>query len=322
MGRLRVLGSSDSRFKIPGPISLVWMTMPTVSVVIPTRNRPQAIERCLEALANQDLPPRHFEVIVVDDGSSPPLKLDVDRWSSVFDLKLIRQANTGPAGARNRGVAEARADLLAFTDDDCLPTSRWLRDIVEALQRRPTALVGGSTFNGLRHQVFAEASQMILAFVYEHVNRDGADAYFFTSNNMGCRRADFLSVGGFDASFTVASEDRDFCDRWRSSNRTLLWLQDTWIEHRHGQDLFGFVRLHFRYGQGAWKRQRSEHRAAPRRLLGESSFHLALPAMVFRRLRKMPMMRAMRLLAALVIWQGAYAVGIGYGVARSLIAGR
>lgn len=72
--------------------------MPKVSVVIPTRNRPEAILCCLDALAKQVFPSRDFEVIVVDDGSDPTSMLEVDRWSSRFDLKLIHQKNTGPGG--------------------------------------------------------------------------------------------------------------------------------------------------------------------------------------------------------------------------------
>jgi len=296
--------------------------MPKVSVVIPTRNRPEAIVRCLDALATQRFPSDDFEVIVVDDGSNPPLTLEVGRWSSRFDLKLIHQKNTGPGGARNRGVAEARGEFLAFTDDDCLPTPDWLRDVVAALERQPEALVGGSTFNGLKSQLFSEVSQLILAFVYEHFNRDSADAYFFTSNNMGCRKVSLQEVGGFDASFQVASEDRDFCDRWRSSDRTLVWLRDTWVEHRHSQNLLGFIRLHFRYGQGAWNLQRSKHRDRPRKMLRESGFHLALPMLVVRSLCKMPMIRAIGVLAGLFLWQGAYASGFFYGLARSRFRSR
>ncbi|MBJ7327164.1 MAG: glycosyltransferase family 2 protein [Chthoniobacterales bacterium] len=149
------------------------------SVVIPTRNRPHALERCLTALAGQTMPSGSFEVIVVDDGSEPALCLDPRGWASKFELKLVRQENTGPAGARNRGVAEARREFLAFTDDDCLPTPVWLERLVTALSEKPDALVGGSTFNGLKDDLFAETSQLILKMVYEHFNRDSANSCFF-----------------------------------------------------------------------------------------------------------------------------------------------
>jgi len=62
------------------------MDSPTASVVIPTRNRPQALEHCLDALAEQTLPPGSFEVIVVDNGSEPSLSLDPARWAGVLSL--------------------------------------------------------------------------------------------------------------------------------------------------------------------------------------------------------------------------------------------
>jgi glycosyltransferase involved in cell wall biosynthesis len=118
-------------------------------------------------------------VIVVDDGSEPPLTLDPKRWAAKFDLKLLHQPNTGPAGARNRGVTEARGEFIAFTDDDCLPTPMWLEKLVSMLSEKPAALVGGSTFNGLKDDLFAETSQLILKMVYEHFNRDSANSCFF-----------------------------------------------------------------------------------------------------------------------------------------------
>jgi glycosyltransferase involved in cell wall biosynthesis len=110
------------------------MDSPTASIIIPTRNRPQAVEHCLDSLAAQTVPPSSFEVIVVDDGSEPALALDLERWTSKFAWKLIHQKNTGPAGARNRGAAEARGEFLAFTDDDCLPTPTWLETLIAALR--------------------------------------------------------------------------------------------------------------------------------------------------------------------------------------------
>ena len=70
---------------------------PSVSVIIPTYNRPTALRNCLSALARQTLPPRSFEVIVVDDGSRDPLAFDPAEWEHAFSLKIIRQENTGPA---------------------------------------------------------------------------------------------------------------------------------------------------------------------------------------------------------------------------------
>ena len=88
----------------------------------------------------------------------------------------------GRAGARNRGLAEAVGEWIAFTDDDTLPQPDWLAHLVAALERNPAALVGGKTVNGLPDDLFAEASMLVLDLAYEHFNRDAGNAAFFASN--------------------------------------------------------------------------------------------------------------------------------------------
>lgn len=289
----------------------------TTSVVIPARNRPQALESCLDALAAQTLPAGSFELIVVDDGSEPPLVLDPARWSSKFALKLIHQENAGPAGARNRGVAEARGEFLAFTDDDCLPTPTWLENIVAALRENPEAMVGGSTFNGLKNDLFAEASQLTLEMVYNYFNRDPKNAYFFASNNIAARRDRYLASSGFDADFnSPAAEDREFCDRWRMQKRPLLWEPTAQIEHRHAQSLGGFIRLHWRYGQGAFLYQAKRRERASGTMAEDLGFHRSLPKAVWGALSDQSLGRRLKLFSALILWQLANAMGFLWAACR------
>lgn len=304
---------------IPGEIQ--WgaplMDQVLASVIIPTRNRPHAVVHCLDALAAQSQPPGTFEVIVVDDGSEPALALDPARWASSFALTLIHQQNTGPAGARNRGVADARGAFLAFTDDDCRPRPTWLETLIAALRAHPDALIGGSTFNGLAHDLFAHTSQVIVDLVYGHFNRDPAQAAFFASNNIAVRRDRFLAAGGFDAAFDApAAEDRELCDRWRAQQRPLVWIPTARMEHRHGQRLGDFLRLHWRYGQGAFVFQRTRRRRASGTLAEDFRFHIGLPKAVWRRLADHAPARGLRVLATLLLWQLANAMGFMWAAAR------
>ena len=286
------------------------MISPLASVVIPTRNRPSALESCLDALAAQTLARGSFEVIVVDDGSTHPIQLDPKKWAPNFELKYIRQQNTGPAGARNRGAAEARGEYLVFTDDDCLPTPTWLENLIATLRRYPEGLVGGTTLNGLRGNTFSETSQLVVEMVYEHFNRNPSDSYFFASNNIALRREHYLAVGGFDSDFgPTASEDRDFCDRWRMTGKPLVWQKIAVVEHRHSQSLTSFCSICFRYGQGAY------FYALKRRLRGSGTmaddfgFHLRLPVRSLRKLTRYRLLARTRISANLVLWQAMNAIG-------------
>ena len=290
----------------------------SASVIIPTRNRPETVIRCLDALAKQTLPPGSFEVVMVDDGSEPALILDPAKWERKFKLNLIRQNNTGPAGARNRGSIEAKGEFLAFTDDDCLPTPTWLEKLVAALRDNPEAMIGGSTFNGLKNQLFSETSQLILELVYEHFNRVPENSYFFASNNIAIRHDRYLASGGFDPSFDrPAAEDRDFCDRWRMQERPLFWEKDAFIEHQHAQNLWGFCRLHFRYGQGAFLYQAKRKERSSGSMATDMAFHLSLPKAALQKLRRRRLHEKLKILITFFLWQAMNAVGFFWALCQT-----
>ncbi|MGH3142693.1 MAG: glycosyltransferase, partial [Gaiellales bacterium] len=104
---------------------------PLISVIVPTRDRPAALARCLGALASQTAADA-LEVIVVDDGSRA-----ADEVREVVALhrraRLIQRAGGGPAAARNAGGQHARGAVLCFTDDDCAPQQEWAERLAEAL---------------------------------------------------------------------------------------------------------------------------------------------------------------------------------------------
>src|SRR5687767_11389481 len=107
-----------------------------ISVVIPTYKRPALLKRCLDALIRQTLGKDGFEVIVVSDGpdeeTATLLKSMEDEAPEVRYAALPEKK--GPAAARNLGWKTARASIIAFTDDDCVPDSNWLKAGLERFQ--------------------------------------------------------------------------------------------------------------------------------------------------------------------------------------------
>lgn len=296
------------------------MTRPVATVVVPTFGRPRQLQACLEALAGQTLQ-EPWEAVVVDDGSPEQLTGLAGSFVGRLDLRLIRQANAGPAAARNRGVAEARGQFVAFTDDDCRPEPAWLETLLAAAREKPGALVGGTTWNGLPDELFASTSQLIVDLVYEHFNADHEYGYFFVSNNVLCSRERFIELGGFDATFPRAgAEDRDFCDRWRVAGWPLVWRPAARVEHRHSQTLGKFVDLHFRYGRGAYLYQAMRRARDSGTMREDLGFHANVPKRLRRRLAagSGPLWWG-AVVASLAVWQLANAAGF---VTEALRGGR
>ena len=216
-------------------------------LVIPSYDRPDKVRACLRAVAALNGgPPR---TIVVDDGSPAPL---AEVCAEFGFVTCIRQENAGPGAARNAGARAAEgADLLLFTDDDCTPRPDWADRLAAVQAGTERVIVGGRVDNALPDNVFSSASQSLCGYLYEWYRERGSDMTFFTTNNMCCRRTDFLDIGGFDAGFSTASEDRDFSMRWKDAGGRLAYAEDAVVDHAHDMGLGQFWRQHAGYGRGA-----------------------------------------------------------------------
>jgi glycosyltransferase involved in cell wall biosynthesis len=107
---------------------------PFVSVIIPVFNDMDRLSACLAKLENQTYPADQFEVIVVDNGSANDPAPLVAGFSHA---RCFKEDKPSSYAARNRGIREARGDVFAFTDADCLPASDWIKAGVNALLESP-----------------------------------------------------------------------------------------------------------------------------------------------------------------------------------------
>jgi glycosyltransferase involved in cell wall biosynthesis len=105
------------------------MPQPSLTVVIPTRNRPESLAQLLGQLGRQSLPATEFEVIVVDDGSTPPADETALKAKFAFDLKVLRRdSDHGAHESRAAGARAARGARVLFLDDDIIPDATVLAD--------------------------------------------------------------------------------------------------------------------------------------------------------------------------------------------------
>jgi GT2 family glycosyltransferase len=186
----------------------------------------------------------------VNDGGE---RVDVAPFRQRIPLRLCEQPHAGPATARNRGARLAQGEYLAFTDDDCRPEPGWLLAFERALDRIPDHGLGGDTVNALDGNVYSEASQALVGYLYRYYNGEPGKARLLTTNNLCLPRDRLLEVGGFPESFSLpAGEDRALCDRWLNLGHRLTHVPEAIVHHAHGLRLTSYMRQHFGYGRGAY----------------------------------------------------------------------
>lgn len=282
------------------------MTTPAWSVIVPTYNRPHQLALCLGALSRLKPPDGGFEVIIVNDGGNQGVDVSRAPTGTATSIQYATQGHAGPSAARNSGARMAAGTWLAFTDDDCEPSSGWLQAFERALAAHPGALAGGVVRNALSDSVFSEASQRLAGFVSEWF--DGiARERFFTSNNIALGRAIFLEAGGFDVGFGAsAGEDREFCDRWTAQGRESIQAADAIVDHMHALSLSSFLRQHHGYGRGA-QRFRRRRQAAGRPIRIDPGFYLAS---LGHAVKAQPIARGVALAGCTVLAHTAYAAGL------------
>jgi glycosyltransferase involved in cell wall biosynthesis len=282
--------------------------LPIFSIIIPTYERHAQLATCLQSLTRLDYPLEKFEVIVVDDGGVRSLEGVIEEFRGRLDVRLFTQKNTGPAGARNYGAAQARGKFLAFTDDDCEPDNAWLRALSSYFDRTPERLIGGRTLNALSLNPYSETSQMIIEVVYAHFNADPNDARFFASNNFALSAECFREMKGFNKSFAT-SEDREFCDRWLARGFSMTYAPEATIHHAHDLTLSALWRQHFAYGRGALRFHRARSANENGRFKPDINFYRKL---LRASASRAPKTRAVQLTALLFWSQLANAAGFFY----------
>src|SRR3954447_4975838 len=219
------------------------MTRPTVAVVIPVRDGAGEIADCVEAVLAQTARPD--ELVVVDNGSSD----GTAAVAAAAGAAVAHEPRPGSYAARNTGVAATTADIVVFTDADCLPEPHWLEELVTAFDD-PDIGVGGGPVNPVQAASAAER------WALERGVLDQATAFrhpfmpYFATANAAYRRSVLVAVGGFDAQL-ASGGDVDAC--WRVQAMTdyrLRFVPGAVVRHRHRVRVRPLLRQQLRYARG------------------------------------------------------------------------
>jgi GT2 family glycosyltransferase len=271
-------GNDTANLKLVDPSlldrALDWVAAPgdgaarscaQTSVIVCTRERPDLLEECLAALVKLAPPP--LEIIVVDNappGGISSLRI-VEHFNGIF---YLRHPLAGLSSARNAGLAVARGDYVAFTDDDSVAHPRWLVSLLTGFAEVSVGCVTGLV---LPRELETEA-QMAFEFVLDGFSRGfvplrfGPD--FFASTrpfgvpvwrigagaSMVFRRAVFDAIGTFDerlgAGASGCSEDSEIWYRLLAAGWECRYEPSAVVFHRHRLSWDGLERQIVAYMRG------------------------------------------------------------------------
>ncbi|PSB64628.1 glycosyl transferase family 2 [Chroococcidiopsis cubana CCALA 043] len=212
----------------PKPIN--YWDRPFVSVIIPVFNDAKRLKICLKALENQTYPQSLYEVIVIDN--------DSDKIEDVQDIVCqfgqaiaTYEKLPGSYAARNKGIALAKGEIIAFTDADCIPSVNWIEEGVKNLLQVPNCgLVAGKIeifFQNLSCITPVELYESITAFPQKKLveqHKYGATANLFTFQKVIER------VGLFDATLK-SNGDVEWGRRVNSFGYKLVYTDDACVLH-------------------------------------------------------------------------------------------
>jgi len=197
-----------------------------ISIIVPFHNSLQYIEDCITGLLSQNYPKEAYEVIMVDNNSSDASAEIVRKYDRI---KLISEEKPGPYAARNKGISEAKGEIVAFTDSDCVPCSDWLREIEAAMTNPGTGIVVGS------HRFARDTFLLSLLEAYENersnyvFNSMIKEIYYGHNNNMAVRKRLFDEIGPFversrgaDTIFVQRCVDRYSSEIVRYSSKIMI----------------------------------------------------------------------------------------------------
>jgi glycosyltransferase involved in cell wall biosynthesis len=173
-------------------------SVPTISVIIPTYNRSDALLRTLESLKQQTIPMDQFMVIVVDDGSTDNTQ-SIAGQQFPFTLQYLQQKNQGATAARNYGATISQSEILVFIDDDITISPQTLEALAETCGQKTKVLAMGTIKKRGSDHASVYTPVVLTMAAHSLIARDDVEFSSVDCNSelLACKRRDFFEIGMF-----------------------------------------------------------------------------------------------------------------------------
>ena len=218
------------------------MSTPRVSVVVPVYNGARTIADCIDSVLQSSWPRSDLELLLVDNNSTDATGEVLSRYRD--RAILLQEPTQGPAAARNRGLASATGDVIAFTDADCVVHSDWIREIVAPLGDPSVGIVGGTILARRPCNAIEQFGERI------HDHRMAIEVYtppYAITMNWASRRAVLDKVGFFDEKL-LRCEDCDLAWRVVQAGYRIVHAPSAVIYHRNEKTLLGLMAEGYAHG--------------------------------------------------------------------------
>ena len=235
------------------------MDAPAVAVVVPTGGRADYLEVTLRSLRSQELDDP-AELLVVDDGGGEATRAAAERAG----VRAVSHAGRrGLNAARNTGVRQTEAPLIAFVDDDVEAPPGWLRALVEGAARHPGAeAFGGPIRARLEGPAPRSCGREDPPITTLDLGPEDRPAEAVWGANFAVRRSAWERVGPFDESFTLPhGDEEEWLERLRAAGGSVTYLAAAGLDHRRAGDDARLRRL----ARAAWARGRGARASDLRR---------------------------------------------------------
>ncbi|MBO0349310.1 glycosyltransferase [Phormidium pseudopriestleyi FRX01] len=203
-------------------------TQPFISIIIPVLNDRRQLQLCLEALEKQTYPKYLYEVLVIDNGSDESIEPVVRQFKQA---KMLVEPSPGSYTARNKGILQAKGEVLAFTDADCIPHSDWLEKGTAHLLAIPNCgLVGGHIQFSFKNPNRPNAAELYDQFFFLQQEYYLEHEKFAATANVFTYKQVFEQVGLFNSNLKSGG-DREWGNRVFAEGYAQSYAADASICH-------------------------------------------------------------------------------------------